>query len=449
MNFIKAFSIAAISLLALTSVSANDSEGFEEDGFEEDGGFEDALIVKAMDWDIPEEKPTQIDGNISFETHYNTENRLKTSMLNVSTNLDVVHSFEDKSKLRLNIKANKDFIFSSGISEYSSVPEGYESNISIDQLSFEKSISPELDMKLGRQIVTWGVSDLIRVNDSINPTDNRVPGLTDIKDLKLGAVLSRFDYYPENDSSISYQAILINEHRFSLNPRYGSDFKSTPDMDESKPNNTLKNTGFGLAIKKSLPSADASFYFLNKYIDKPYTKDGSLHFDNKAKSVGMAYNVVKGSFLIKAEANYIDKVTYNLDASTLVDKPVSNILLGFDYNGFANTNITYEVSKKSIGDYDVLLDNQYNMNLQKNTYTQALRGSKRLLNDELEINAMVMLFGKNTNAGGVAKIGATYDYTDDIDINAGYIDYLSSKSNPFIDGISDNNRLFLKVNYKF
>jgi hypothetical protein len=153
--------------------------------------------------------------------------------------------------------------------------------------------------------------------------------------------------------------------------------------------------------------------------------------------------------LIKAEASYTDSVNYNLDASTIVDKPVSKILLGFDYNGFTDTNLTYEIAQETIGKYDVLLNNQYNMNLAEKTHTQAIRVSKRLLNDELEVNGMVMAFGTSLNSGGVVKISTTYDYTDNIDINAGHINYLSSDNNSFIDGIKDNDRLFLKVNYKF
>jgi hypothetical protein len=456
MRFNRHLAIILLSLFSLTNVNASsvdefDGGGFDDDaGFDDGAGFDDTLMIDSSELELTEDKPTQINGTISFETHYNTKNDLKISMFKLSTNLDITHSLQNKAKIRANLKANNDFIFDSGLSNYNSTPNGYGSETSLDQISYEQSITPELDIKFGRQIVSWGVSDLIRVNDAINPTDNRVPGLTDIKDLKLGVVMTKLDYFPSSDSSISYQGILINEHRFSLYPRYGSDFKSTSDLDEVKPNNSLKNTGIGLALNKTLLSADASLYYLHTYVDKPVLDAGKISLNNnKANKVGIAYNVVNGSFLIKAEASYTDSVNYNLDASTIVDKPVSKILLGFDYNGFTDTNLTYEIAQETIGKYDVLLNNQYNMNLEEKTHTQAFRVSKRLLNDELEVNGMVMAFGTSLNSGGVVKISTTYDYTDNIDINAGHINYLSSDNNSFIDGIKDNDRLFLKVNYKF
>jgi hypothetical protein len=443
MKYSSLLKVAIFTLITSVIAQPSQDDGFDDSGFD-DSEFDDSITV-----DIPTAKPTQVNGSLSFESHYNTKNDLKNSMLKLSTNIDIVHSLSNKAKIRANIKAYKDLIFSSSLSEYDSIPEGYESEISIDQLSFEKSISPELDVKVGRQIVTWGVSDLIRVNDLINPTDNRLPGLTDIKDLKLGRFMTKLDYFPSTDSTLSYQLILINENRFSLYPRYGSDFKMSTDLGINTPSNSLSNTGLALAIKKNLDSADVSFYYLNTYLDKPFLKDGSLSYNNKSTRVGVAYNIAKGSFLIKAEANHADNVIFNTDELTTIKKPVSNFLLGVDYNGFTDTNVTYEISKKYVRNFDDILNNPYNNYLTKATTTQALRVSKRLLNNNLELNGMVMAFGKNLKSGGIIKINGVYKYDDNIDINLGYIDYLSSNNNDFADNLKDNDRFFMKINYKF
>jgi hypothetical protein len=60
-----------------------------------------------------------------------------------------------------------------------------------------------------------------------------------------------------------------------------------------------------------------------------------------------------------------------------------------------------------------------------------------------------MAFGKNLKSGGIIKINGVYKYDDNIDINLGYIDYLSSNNNDFADNLKDNDRFFMKINYKF
>ena len=433
-----------VALLIALSSSVYAEDGFDDGGFD-DGGFDQPTEVEYVAEIVPE-KATSITGSVALDIHYNTKNNLDYSRLNVNANIDIEHKMDNGSKIRSNIKANKDLIFNSGLSNFTVTPSGYESDIGVDQLSIENSISDNVDIKIGRQIVTWGVSDLIRVNDVLNPTDNRVPGLVDIKDLKIGRTMTKVDYYTDG---ATYQAVLLHENIFSKYPRYGSDFKSSPDITIEKPDSNIKNTGLGLSIKKSFTTSDLSLYYLNTYADKPYMSNSRLNYDNRVSRYGIAYNEVYGGFLLKAEVSYEDKVKYNESPNMVVEKPVTKALLGFDYNGFKDTSVTYEVSKQRVGSYTDALNNQQNGFLRKTATTQALRVSKRYMNDTLSINATAMIAGVTPSDGGVFKLGGEYDIDDVSDVKFGYIDYLSSESNPAVDANKDNDRIYLTYTYKF
>jgi hypothetical protein len=133
-----------------------------------------------------------------------------------------------------------------------------------------------LDFKIGRQIVVWGKSDSIRITDVLNPLDNRTPGLIDIKNLRLGRLMSKLDYYQDN---LKISAALLHENRFSKNPKFGSDFKASTDLPESKPGNNLKNTGIALSLTGEFSGYDLDVDEGGGYFVTPYDLLNSKYFD--------------------------------------------------------------------------------------------------------------------------------------------------------------------------
>lgn len=97
----------------------------------------------------------------------------------------------------------------------------YEQELELDDVYLLGSLSSDLDIKIGRQIVVWGKSDNVRVTDILNPLDNRVPGMVDIKNRRLPVTMTKLDYY-SGDWNLS--GIMIHEPRFSKNPVYNGDF---------------------------------------------------------------------------------------------------------------------------------------------------------------------------------------------------------------------------------
>jgi len=97
----------------------------------------------------------------------------------------------------------------------------YEQEFELDDVYLIGSLASNLDIKTGRQIVVWGKSDNLRITDILNPLDNRVPGLVDIKNRRLPVTMTKLDYY-FGDWNLS--GIMVHEVRFDKNPVFNSDF---------------------------------------------------------------------------------------------------------------------------------------------------------------------------------------------------------------------------------
>ena len=288
------FRYGLIVALLLCSNLIADDDGFDD---EFDDGFE--VTQEIIEVDNLSPKAYSIYGNISFDTSYNyahkkpINNTLNDfryfSSAKTSADIYAEYKFENSYKLKANIKAYKDFIYTLKEDEYKTIPKDYEDYSDINELYLQGSINSNLDFRIGRQIVVWGKSDNIRITDTLNPLNNLTPAMTDIEDLRLGRTMAKFDYYT-NGWDIS--TIFLLENRYSMMPKYGSDFAPqnkilANSLSVDEPSNSLKNSGFALSLSKNYEGQDIAFYLSNQFVDNTTYKTNML---------GFAYNKVIDSF---------------------------------------------------------------------------------------------------------------------------------------------------------
>ena len=429
---------AFILLLLVVTVKA----GTEFDEFESDFdvSFDEAVVQ------IGAEKSTSVFGSVNFEAHYNykTNNATKNlSSAKILVDLIADHKLKNGNKVKSNIKGYYDLIYSSDLGNYTGTPQGYESEININELFVEGKISKNADFKLGRQIVVWGKADTVRVTDILNPLDLRVPGMVDVRNLRIGRTMSKLDYYLDN---INLSIIGIHENNFSKSPKQYSDFRPILANTPSKePNNSLANTGIALALEGAFEGYDAAIYFADTYVDKPYLKEGVLHYDNKSKMYGAAFSGAIENYLVTAEVAYFDTIKYVGVNNT---KSRIDSMIGFEYSGIDDGSISYEFATRSIKDYEAAIYSANNGYKHKNDIQQALRINKSYKNQTIILNAMVSMFGDKGREGGTANASLDYIVNDRLSLSVGVIDYIGGSS-PVLDSLKENDRVFTKATYAF
>ena len=388
------FKCLILNCLVITSLIAND--GFEDE--DEFGGDEIIEVVKLKK---NESNELVTYGSISASSNYSYKNKDTISSAKISMNIKLEYVVNEFHKIKSTIKAYK----------------RYKTNIKndrdfdINELTVEGTFYNGVDVKIGRQIIVWGKSDNIRITDTINPLDSTTPGMVDIEDLRLGKFMTKFDYFIK-DWRLS--AILISENRYSLTPKIGSDYyiaSTTPDT----PSNSFDNSGVALSASANFQGQDIAFYYLNQYVDNKTYRSNML---------GLAYNKVIDSFLLKTEIAYFinqcDKSHCdNYDSSTVDDKIDS--LIGLEYSGISDGSISLEIANKND-------DIQY-----------ALRYTQSFINQTLDFTALYSGFGKDFNDNGFIRTWVDYDIDDELSFNFGVIDYLDT----------NNDRVFASLEYNF
>ena len=360
---------------------------------------------------------------------------LKSSLL-----LDYEHKFENGFRIKTNAKAYYDAIYSiRGREKYSKDElNELESEVELFDAYVEGSLSDNLDMKLGRQVVVWGRSDTIRITDVLNPLDNRRPAMVDIEDLRLPVGMAKFDYFV-GDWRIT--PIAVVEQRFSKNPPTGSAFNASSN---SLPTNERYHDVLpALSIGAELSGFDINFYAAQIRDDAGYFANGKLQHD-KTNMFGTALNILKGSWLLKSELAHFDALKYTSTEQKEFKR--TDALVGLEYNGIADTLISYDVSLRKIHDYDDRLKNNF-LEIEEETYQHAFRMSSDFMNATVHANYLVSLFGKSLDEGGFQRAWVKYDIADGIYANVGLVDYIGGSTR--FDAISNNDMAFLDVSYSF
>ena len=336
--------------------------------------------------------------------------------------LDYEKKFESGIKLKTNIRAYYDAIYDlRGASDYSRDElEAFRREFEVYDAYLEGKITDNLDFKLGRQVVVWGRSDTIRVTDILNPLDNRRPAMTDIEDLRLPVTMLKLDYFV---GQWRITPIAILEQRFSKTPPAGGEFNPAP----TTPNDRYyDDVSLALSVGGEFEGWDINFYGANTRSDEGYRVAGNsrLRHDH-SPMVGTALNLLSGSWLFKSELAYFD------------DLQRTDILLGVEYNGIADSLISYDFVKRK----------EEKTPLETTTYQHALRVSWDSFNATLKSNYLLSLYGKNLDEGGFQRAWVKYDYSDTTNLTLGVVDYIGGS--PRFDSVENNDKLFFEVSYSF
>ena len=288
------------------------------------------------------------------------------------------------------------------------------------------SITDQLDLKAGRQIVVWGKSDNIRVTDVLNPLDLREPGLTDLENLRLPVTMTKLDYFLWG---LNLSGMVIHEIRYNKEPEFGSDFfpaaQPLPTTESPDTGFDIDNTQYALALHGIFHGWDASLYGAYFYDDTPHL-DTDSGGDQKLKHarlkmVGGAFNIATGNWLFKTEAAYLDGIRFFNRGK---DFNRIDALVGVEYSGLTDMTLSFEIADRHILNFDRQIEEAPDFT-EEDRWVSALRMTKTYLNETLTLTILAQTWGLSGDDGALQRFTAEYDLTDTIELTGGVVFYKS------------------------
>ena len=472
-------SISLISLLTCSVIAddiGDDLAGFGDDEvvLENDdlAGFsEEEVTTEALHVEPEEESMFTLSGDLAFKTSAGYKSHRVKAYKTDAKGIDYsgINQAQISLYLQLDAKLSRDWkmrisgdAYYDGIYDLNShndynhdTKDEYKMQLRFDDVYLQGRLTSDLDLKVGRQIVVWGKSDSIRITDVINPLDNRLPGMTDIEDLRLSVGMAKFDYY-KGDWNYSFMLIAENRIMLEAPPRseffpVDSVFPSAPDpfLELKDPAISWDNIQYAIAINGVFSGWDLSFYGANVLDQKWYldvkTKDRRV---SKIKMLGSAVNIAYGSWLLKSEVAFLNGVRYN---STQDKKNRLDTLVGVDYMGINDTVLSLEIANRHIFDYEAQMSSESIASpdyVDNNELQTAIRVTHSFSNDTINANALLSMYGGDWQYGGFGRVWVDIEVSDGLNASFGVVDYIDGDK-PYIKSISNNDRIFADITYSF
>ena len=334
--------------------------------------------------------------------------------------------------LQYSLGSTSKLVFSA--SNNGEIDKDWAEQYKISQFYWQEQLSA-FDITLGRQIISWGKSDAIKLNDIINPLDySNGIATTDIKDLKLAVGTLKLDAY-------------LNAWQVSLLGIFEPRFIKLPPND-SLPHFTKPPTKMQYALSGDgrFRAFDVSLYLANIYqdgyfLDMSSTPARSLGA-NQILLLGSGLSAPLGAFLFKLELAYKSQVKY----TNTISKNNLSTLLGFDYS-LNNGSLSIEMSNKNIQDYETAM-NLLPFGLAKDTISLALRANKQFFHNALNINYLTLLQHKNEKTTGFWKLSSSYQFGDDLSIEGGVVDSIFDVKESAL-GMNVGSQAYLSLGLKY
>ncbi len=340
-----------------------------------------------------------------------------------------------------------------------------------------------MDIRLGKQFVVWGVLEGMRLTDEINPMDFRELILLDLLDYRIPLWTAKIDYYAE---ATTWQFLWIPDLKFHKPAPPGSEWELLQNVpDTTRPDSSkLRNSEVGIRYTKEVLGAEVGLSYLYTWDDFPVvfrtskiaSTEEPIFFPTytRLNMYGMTFVAPVGGNIIKGEFVYVPDKYFGLENDTDIDGDgfldSDGILqkkhirwgLGVDVNMWG-MDISPAIAQWIILDYDpVLFQDEYDTSLalfirkpmpEKSAVFQLLYIN--LLNaresyvkpkitfdvtDHFQIaTGMDVFYGSSSKLGVEARRGRVFGATADTSV----------QNAQFFGNFHNNSRLFMEFKYTF
>ena len=504
MTIFRRVTAVVLALGAGLSHAQDDMDGLL-DGFQDDGLYDSISLPDEQSTQVFKDQAVHWDGRVQLAASWNLRDHTSgtgtdysdLSQLRIRLDAGFSADLGEHWKTRLSLVAWHDAAYQIQDESYTDeVLSAYEQELDSGEAWIQGRLAKYWDIKLGRQVAAWGFSDNLRVLDVLNPLDNLEPGLADIEDLRRPTGMLRIDHF-QGPWQLSLFA--TPEQRFSRNPPYGSDFYGLNDAEgrsvqyrEIRPQD-FDSINSAASLVGRFSGWDASLNISHHWQDAPYLD--ARAFDSNAANAsqeqfvrdavlrhsrvnlfGFGLQKTIGSWLFKQEAAWIDQIeltsSSEIETGLLNGLPIlgallpggettilptdirktseTHLLLGLEYFGIAQTNISVDIAARYIEDFDT--DLAWSGYLRWRSET-ALRITRDFLNERLRCNLIAVLFNQDgrflqASGGALYRIDLSYELAPAWTLFSGAVFYQAGDQIPF-NRYGENDRIFAKLERAF
>jgi len=282
------------------------------------------------------------------------------------------------------------------------------------------------DLRVGRQIIAWGVADGLRLTDIVSPMDYTEFLAQDYDDIRIPVGGLRLRYSREKWCA-EVVAVPVASF-FELPTDNQNPWSVGPIPIGEEPSHRFCNMEYGGRLSFFLSGIDFSLSALHTWNKQPVICGGMGQY-RRMTMLGADCSIPAGQFVVRGEvAEYLDEAqTFGRAAST-------NALLGVDWYAGNDWSLSAQYAHKYVASGE-----------NRNSGLATFRISKDLLRNTLALQSFAYI--DVTNGGIYNRLSADYAINDQLHATLGY-DFFQADRGSFTV-YDKNSEVFVKMKYSF
>jgi hypothetical protein len=324
--------------------------------------------------------------------------------------------------------------------------------LNLDQMNFLIPFSNGRDLKVGRQVITWGTGDMLFLNDLFAKSWLSFFNGRDDGDLKPTIDAVRFSQYGEN---FNYEIAILPKFKADETPTGERYSFYLPGYGLIQPQTKLA------AIEENDPEIFARLFANSEGVEwavyaysgffkspNPINQLGQLGF-SPMTSFGASLRMPLVEGLFNAEIVYYQSTDDRSGVDPFVQNSQYRFLLGFEKELVSNVTLATQVYLEKTLDYQSLLENlsagQFVAEENKTMVTFRLTHlafQQKLMNS-------VMLFMSPSDDDHYIRYSSRYKLTDHWKMAVGLNWLNGEREETFLAQMQKNSNIFFRVHYSF
>ncbi|MEK6790773.1 MAG: hypothetical protein AABY45_03625 [Deltaproteobacteria bacterium] len=314
------------------------------------------------------------------------------------------------------------------------------------------------DARIGRQIITWGVGDLVFINDVFPKDHEAFFSGRPMEYLKKGSDALKVSAYPE---FASFELVVTPFFEPDNMPRPARFWMYDPmpqvtNREAKEPAANLKNTEIALRAYRDLAGFESSFYFYKGFYRTPSMQPDSLSAPTKItlhypELLLYGFSLQKSALdgVVSLEAGYLDSSDDKAGTNPLIPNHQAKVLVAYQRQIIEDMTMTTQYLGEYMLSYDAYEANRIQGFPKEPEYRQLLSLRLQYLMMSQTMRLGWFSFWSPTDKDYLLNPEVRYSFTDNLWGAIGALVYGGRSDTTRFGSLDKNDNVYTQARYEF
>ncbi|MCG8317331.1 MAG: hypothetical protein MI976_29285 [Pseudomonadales bacterium] len=314
------------------------------------------------------------------------------------------------------------------------------------------------EIKMGRQILTWGTGDLLFLND-LFPKDwqslfagrdtRYLKAPSDAMKLSLFSDAVNIDlvYTPEFDQDNFIKGQRFSYYSAASNNTLGEKNQITP----LPRTDSFIEDEIAIRFSKNLNGDEYALYFYEGYYKNPIGIDTSLlrPYFPELRSVGASYRATAFSGIFNSEVSFYQSKEDKKGTDPYIPNDELRFLIGFEKEAMTDLTLSFQYYLEWTQDYPQLIENSPTPTLEDREYRSVITNRITYRTNNGNLNYSLFGFYSASDKDSYFRPAVDYRYSDALHLALGGNFFAGKEKHTFFSQFENNSNIYTRIRYYF